>query len=214
MMEAPSISELYELYGVALPFSLTRRSDTISGDMNEFRKILFRDQGGSVVGVLPDALSARVDEIDPAQIPGCFRRSGITIVSSALREIVESFDVPCIEFFPVKLELLEEGGDFEKAPTGPGEIIEGYWLMNCWNRIDVVDLEHSDLVWQKSFVGHRPPWFVGWKRLVLKAPIEADLYGFAENMPRRRYVSPRLREAIRAAKLQAGVHARPLLRPN
>ncbi len=211
-------SELWELVGGQIGlFSLKTRGQTPSGEAHKFLEVLFHDQGGSIADIVPADLSVHAGTSDATAITDCFMRSGWVIVSTAFKQLVERFNVPNTEFFPLKVITIAAGVDYAFDDWEPGETIDGYWLMNCSNRVDVkeyVDVAGSDLVWQKSFAGHRPPWFRTWRKLVLKKPIQEHLFGFTDNMPMHRYVSRRFRDAAEASGLRAGIYVRPLQWPN
>ncbi|HVV33964.1 MAG TPA: DUF1629 domain-containing protein [Vitreimonas sp.] len=206
---------LLELAGEPIgPFSLRSRGEIPTGAEHKFLETLFNDNGESIATIVPPDLSVRIGLSDPGEVPDCFKASGRIIVSTAFKKVVEAFDISDTEFFPLKVVTTAPGADFE-SDWRVGATLENYWLMNCWNRLDAtnyIDVENSDLKWQKSFVGHRPPWITGWERLVLKKQINADLWGLADNMPRRRFVSKRLKDAADAAGLRVGIFQKPLVR--
>jgi hypothetical protein len=178
-----------------------------TGPHDKFLGVLFHDMGQSITDVVPPDLSAFVPTSDPAEVHDCFDQSGLVVVSTAFKKLVEDFEVPKTEFFPAKVVTIAEGFDFHRE-WRDGITLDGYWLMNCWNRVDAtkyIDFDKSILRWQKSFVKHRPPWIVGWDKLAFKEPVPDDLYGFEEHLPCRRYVSPRFKEAADAAGIRAGI---------
>jgi hypothetical protein len=135
-------------------------------------------------------------------------------VSTGLKNVIEKHHVPNTEFIPIKAITIAVAADPD-TEWEDGVTLPDYWLMNCWNRLDTesyIDIARSELKWQKSFVAQRSPWITGWERLVLKREIEADLFGFANNLPCRRFVSEKLNAAVSAARLRAGIYAKPLLR--
>lgn len=211
MSAVPQPNELFELAeGVSLRWTLDyafvdRPEPNPTG---RFRQVLFDDRGGSIAEFVPDRIWLRAEATRRSDMPDCMQSSGQWVVSTTLKNLIESFSVLNTEFFPASVVLGAPGSDWEAGTWTPGEEIQGYWLMNCWNRIDAIDAEASDIKWRTSFVGHRPPWVNRWKRLVFKAPILEDLYAF-EIMPRHRFVSQRLRDAIKAAELRATLISRP-----
>ncbi len=209
--------ELWEICGEPVGlFSLKTRGETPSRETHRFLQLLSEDRSGSIASIIPPDLSVHVAKSDPNEVSDYFCRSGWVIVSQRFKQLVERFAVPNTEFFPLKVHTIAAGVDYAYG-WRLGATLDNYWLMNCFNRVDTnefVDIEASDLVWQESFVGHRPPWFRAWRKLVLKQPITEDLFGFADHLPIRRYVSRRFRDAAAAAGLRVGIYARPLQWPN
>lgn len=213
---------LFGLHGVAiehaLDYEFSRHPAPAKKDL--FLQVLFHDQGVSIAEYMPDILRVLVNERDQREIPDCFAwgSRGFQIVSGALKSIIQEKSSPCVEFFPVDviLRAIESTpDDWNSKPFELGEHLEDFWLMNCWNLLDVVDVDKSKLKWTTPFPGlveKRPPWFTGWDQLEFKAPVECDLFGL-KGGPHLRYVSPMLRDAINAAGLRAGVYSVPITAP-
>jgi hypothetical protein len=185
-----------------------------TGADHVFLKVLFDDNGRSIADIVAADLSVHASTSDPSEIHDCFRQSGQMIVSGAFKILVEQFQIPNTEFFPLNVITIATGVDYHRD-WRDGVTLSDYWLMNCWNRLDAthyVDFESSNLHWQKSFVGHRPPWVRGWDKLCLKAEIKEDMFGFEGHLPLHRYVSPRFKEAADTAGLRAGIFQRSLKR--
>jgi hypothetical protein len=191
------------------------RGEMPTGADDAALKVLFREDGASIADIVPAELSVHASTSDPLEVHDCFASSGYVIVSSALKELVEKFAIPNTEFFPLKVITIASDVDYHLDDWRDGITLDGYWMMNCWNRLDAtqyIDFDASILHWQKSFVGHRPPWIRGWDKLCIKRQIEEDLYCFEGHLPRHRYVSERFKEAADAAGLRAGIYERPLKR--
>jgi hypothetical protein len=209
----PQPKEIWELQGepveYTLKYSYEQREPPEKPDW--FAQVLMWDRGASLADVIPDKLWAMVDLAEPSDLPDCmvWGRIGQFIVSSAFKNLVERFRVPHTEFFPVQLTLRAKGTEHTDEPWRDGAIVNGFWLMNCWNRVDAIDVPNSEVVWQTSLPNHTPTRFVRWKRLRFKSAIDADVFGFVEHLRGHRFVSLRFRDAAEAIGIRAGIHARP-----
>jgi len=213
MIAVSQLAELWELSGLSVEFTLEFSFvNKPSPDKRDwFVQVLARDEGASIADTVADKLFAYVNLNDPADLPDylTWGGSGQTLVSNEMKALVEGFAVPNTEFFPVKLVLRKGGMKDNDEPWEDGVSVDGFWLMNSWNRLDVIDTEKSVVEWQKSFVGERAPWITRWKRLVFTAAIEEDLFGFVHHLRRRRFISTRLRDAILQKGLRCRVSSRP-----
>jgi hypothetical protein len=113
----------------------------------------------------------------------------------------------------VHIILRAPGAKRRDAPWKDGDHVDGYWLMNCWNRIDAIDAEHS--IAEDVIPGRKDERIHLFKHLAFKAPLDADLFGFEAHLPGHRFVSARLRDAIEAGAFnKAHVFSRRTSRPD
>lgn len=135
----------------------------------------------------------------------CVSMHETLIVSQRLRDAIEPWLKDC-EFIPVHVELSLADEDYE-APVGGGPIVENYWWLNSWRRLDIVDWDNSEI---QSFPAPTPgSTYDGspvryhvWRRLSLHKPPPPDehFFGFAKIVGNERYLSPALYEHLRAQR--------------
>lgn len=121
------------------------------------------------------------------------------VMSQRLRESIEPW-LKDYEFIPTHVELSPTDGADEDSPQiGGGAVLESYWWLNCWRRLDLVDWDASDISMgtpgaDSSFAGSPVCAATNWKRLALKAPPPEDehFFGFAGIAGSRRYLSTAL----------------------
>ena len=101
--------ELLELRGDALEFELrydfVTKSAPVKRDL--FLQMIQADDGGSIAEVIADLLSIYVNSGAEAELPDCFSwgGSGQFVVSGRMKALLESFDIPNLEFFSLTLIL-------------------------------------------------------------------------------------------------------------
>ena len=144
-------------------------------------------------------------------LPDVLLHNGMYIVSTRLREVMEPL-LADYEFVPTVVELSQD--EIDPSEVGGGALVEGYWCLNCWRNLDIVDWDRTiSLGSPKSgrFAGS-PIRISNWQRLVLRAPIPADahFFGFVGVCGANRFVSPQLYEAISRARLKLSFGVRPL----
>lgn len=134
-----------------------------------------------------------------------------TLVSEKLRQCVEPF-LSDFEFLPAEIELSaplpENSTDGQSVDNGGGAIVGGYWWLNTWRRLDIVDWSNS------TFTPAHPPPRVqyadspvlarSWTKLALKSPVPGNehLYALLGFLPRNLFVSDFLRKEIRKRGLR------------
>lgn len=207
--------ELFQLHGEAVEFLLryefVAKASPDKRDL--FTQMISADNAGSISEVIPDCLHVYANARAVSDLTDCFSwgGSGQFIVSDRMKTLLQAFMIPNLEFYNVRLTLrVADDVGTDRAWVDGDTLQRGFWLMYCFNREDLFDLEKSKVEWRKSFVGHRSPWFSRWKHLVLKSRAKHHLYGVEGNLPRRRFVSEGLRDAIRNEGIEARILAHRL----
>ena len=136
---------------------------------------------------------------DASELPDYFQiDSAIRVASDRFKALVERFAVPNVDFYPLRLELKRPD---QVDSYGGGAIIEqGYWIMDDYHHLDVVDTDRSEILWMKKeydkfedavrefsrrFPEMEPEQFGKIGRLVLKTQ------GTPDHFYRMRYFTPR-----------------------
>lgn len=133
------------------------------------------------------------------------------IVSDALRREIEPW-LKDYEFFKVRVELNESG---KLGHIGGGGFVEGYWWLNSWRRLDLVDWERSDmslypLPLPSKTYAHSPLRAIKWNTLVLRRdpPKDEHFFGIAHVEGEQRYLSEALWHHLSGAGLRTTFGAR------
>lgn len=133
----------------------------------------------------------------------CIQLPQILIVSQRLRAAIEPW-LKDYEFIPTRIEL-SLADDDDETPVGGGPIVENYWWLNSWRRLDIVDWNNSQISTGKlsedtSYPTSPVRAASRWKRLALHTPPPADehFFGLAHIMGSQRYLSRALYEHLRA----------------
>jgi hypothetical protein len=133
------------------------------------------------------------------------------IVSDALRTVIEPW-LKDFEFFRVRVELNASG---ELGQEGGGGFVEGYWWLNSWRRLDLVDWERSDmslypLPLPSETYAHSPVRAIKWNSLVLRCELPDDehFFGIAHIEGEQRYLSDALWRHLSSAGLRITFGAR------
>lgn len=141
----------------------------------------------------------------PDELPDVVFHNEQMIISHAMRTAMEPF-LKDHEFFSVRVELNANG---ELGHVGGGEIIDGYWWLNCWRRLDLVDWERSSM--NLYSLPHPPSWYKNsplratkWNSLVLRTRIPADehFFGIAYVEGEHRYLSEAFWRCLSAMRLK------------
>ncbi len=141
----------------------------------------------------PVVISPAIKEGEP--VPDAMLHNEVLIVSQRLREAIEPW-LKDYEFFPAKVELWDH---LTYTPYGGGRQIDGFWWLNSWRRLDIVDWDKTE-AWRRgpihpdSNYGHSPLKASAWQRLILRQPIspEEHFFGLAFFEGEHRYLSPQL----------------------
>ena len=128
-------------------------------------------------------------------IPDALLHNEVLIVSDRLREAIEPW-LKDYEFLPARVELWDEQ---TSTPCGGGNQVDGFWWLNSWRRLDIVDWDNTE-AWRRgpiredSNYRHSPLKASLWQRLVLRHPVPPDehFFGLAFFEGEHRYLSPAL----------------------
>ncbi len=141
----------------------------------------------------PVIISPAIKEGEP--IPDAMLHNEVLIVSDRLREAIEPW-LKDYEFFPAKVELWD---DLTYTPHGGGRQIEGFWWLNSWRRLDIVDWEKTEAsrygpFHRDSNYRHSPLKATAWQRLALAGSISEGehFFGLAGFRGEHRYLSAQL----------------------
>lgn len=128
-------------------------------------------------------------------LPDVLFHNQLMFVSQRFREAVEPW-LRDFEFIPAELELWN--GDPE-TDLGGGPIVDGYWWLNSWRRLDVVDWRNTE-AWlfdpfREGFsYPHTPVKATAFQDLALAQQIPTDehFFGLLGVEGEHRYLSPAL----------------------
>lgn len=151
-------------------------------------------------------------------LPDVLQHNQVMVVSSRLREAIEPW-LKDYEFIPVNVRLslsLERDEDF-----GAGEVIQNYWWLNSWRRLDIVDWYRSKMIASvtpgpESRYSRTPIRAINWKQLFLKdgMPEGEHFFGLARVQSEWRFLSAELYEHLRRSRMKLRFNARMVGRPN
>lgn len=165
----------------------------------------------SVSDIVPGPVWLCPQNTSVATLPDVLKANEVLIVSQKARGAIEPW-LKDYEFIPTKLELFlpREGCDF-----GGGPVVEGYWWLNCWRRLDIVDWNKTDAPRYgpknpKSKYVNSPLVAPTWRRLALKSSVGSDehFFGLAGVEGERRYLSDALHAHLRGAGLRVAYEPR------
>jgi hypothetical protein len=141
-------------------------------------------------------------------IPDLFKHNDMHLVSQKFRDLVEPH-LKDYEFLPMTVELTSSRSC---KYSGGGAVIPGYYWLNCWRRLDIIDEERSNI---RLSVGHiegtpesifdtAPIKYSSWIDLRFKTPPAENehLYGLHEMFGVELYISDFLHKLICDAKLK------------
>lgn len=108
---------------------------------------------GSIANLMPDKVYAYTTVGQAEDVPELGALStlyGAFIVGPRMKKVIDAFDIPKSELFPVGMVLRDcdvrdrpDGDDPERL--GGGTVVEGrHWLWHIYNRYDLVDWEKSE----------------------------------------------------------------------
>jgi hypothetical protein len=143
-----------------------------------------------------------------AYIPDLFKHNDMHLVSQKFRDLVEPY-LKDFEFLPATVELTN-------APrcdySGGGAVIPGYYWLNCWRKLDIIDEERSEHrmhpklnAWgEEDEYTKAPIRYSSWIDLYFKTPPPEDehLYGIYNMFHAEFYISDFLHKLICDAKLK------------
>lgn len=181
--------------------------------------------GRKVEFEVPDPVEIQTD-IKSDTAPDYMAVEGVSIVSEKLKALIEQFEVPNVEFFPAEVELFDEKISLSRpkiylrayppGDVGGGKILENYWWMNIWNRVDVIDRDRSIGVWMpgldaitvRSFPNEDiPDYFLpedGRQSIVLERALREHLFRVM-GLRGTIFVSPEFSEAMKQAGIEVAV---------
>lgn len=138
-------------------------------------------------------------------LPDIFRHNQVYVVSRRMRDVIEPW-LKDFEFLPVEIQL--SAGRRDKD-WGKGPVLNDYWWLNSWRRLDIVDWLKSDMIPclppdEDSPNFGSPARAISWKKLVLKnGALEGEhFFGLAFVAGERRYVSDELRRHLQGEGLR------------
>lgn len=239
-IEQPPEGFLWELQGSHITPIL---GPVDSGSSTGLGHVFDKPNFGSVAALVGGPVRFKAQDRMPARILGDYNKASGgygagAIVSRRFKELVESFSVKNVEFFPAEIEIFEdvplpppdENGEVEDDGgllTG-GRILSGFWWMNHWRALDV-DREKTEGLWHvgsqrfpsyAEALAARPSYAVSyfqpplgsWKRLVFSQPIEESepLFGIKGTHGRKRYISNAFRAALIRGEFRVQIRPVPL----
>ena len=142
----------------------------------------------------PVIISPAIKEGEP--IPDALLHNHqVIIVSQRLRETIEPW-LKDYEFLPAQIELWN---DLTHDPHGGGNLVSGYWWLNSWRRLDVVDWDKTEASrfgqLRKRFSYPRTPVkATAFQKLILRSTIPSGehFFGLFGVEGEHRYLSPQL----------------------
>ena len=205
------LPHLYELGGSAY---ISIKSD-IGFDLSYLRYEL----NDSLEGIATDSIEVTVAQTERTQLIDCFTNTaGLTLVSDRLKEMLEP-SLTEVEFRPATIELSDEKTrQADNTIYGGGDVVNGYWWMHCWRRLDLIDYGRSDLrTWgesaQTGFSKEKVPIF-NWQRLSLYLPDKSEsVFGLAKLYGYRRFLSEEFVSKCMSAGLKINPRNRLLKNP-
>lgn len=168
-----------------------------------------------VTGIVSAPLHYRTNYLKEEYLQDLLQHNNMLVVSPRMREVIEPW-LKDYEFIPVNLEL---NGTNDLSNSGGGTIVHGWWWLNSWRRLDLVDFERSRVEWHSlERVSERykkaPPRATVFD-LVLHEPAPADehFFGLTSVAGDEHYISEALHEEIVRQNLK--VWFRPkFIKPN
>lgn len=166
----------------------------------------------SVKGRVPDPILANVYS-DPVSPPDLIRIDAVHIVSEKFRVLVSPL-VKNTEFLPMAVTLRSNSAR-EDRDSEVGILRDDYYLMNCWNRLDLFDKDNSVLrqipAWALVGMEHSPANISNWELLSLRSiPVDEHLFGIIGLTGGRRFLSQFIWNKIVDAGLVVGFQAKAL----
>jgi hypothetical protein len=135
---------------------------------------------------------------DASELPDYFQiDSAIRVASDRFKALVERFAVPNVDFYPLRLELKRPD---QVDSYGGGAIIEqGYWIMDDYHHLDVVDTDRSEISWMEKYDKFEDAVREADRRFPDAAPVEfgkiknlvLKTQGTPDHFFRMRYFTPR-----------------------
>jgi hypothetical protein len=146
------------------------------------------------------------------ELPEVLEHNHMLVVSQSVREAIEPW-LKDYEFIPVEVERsLTDAVD----SVGGGEVVAGYWWLNSWRLLDLIDWDQSSLVAAVTpndpadKYSNAPLKVNHWERLHIKPGLLGGehFYGVKYVRGARRYISPELHQHLLKQKfrLSFGVH--------
>lgn len=137
------------------------------------------------------------------KIPDLMVSGPLIVVSTALRETIGEGE--SMEYIPVEVE---SGLDISQNQLGGGDVVGGYFILNSWNRINIVN-------WADSVFGNKgnnsSKKFSGWSKLSLVDGVDlAPVYGLSGFLRNSRFVDPEIAHKIKKSNLNANIGIFPL----
>ncbi|WP_321390990.1 imm11 family protein [Emcibacter sp.] len=149
---------------IAMPVFHGKIKDTLEEGLFKQPRSSFKDR------IVEDLLFVSHAEQEE-DIPEFFTAASgrLKVISDKFKNLVENAKVGELEFLPVKIKL---------AAMDPVRVIDGYWIMNIIETLDVIDMKKSDLKVQKDPESRRKLYSIeGWQKLVLTIDqIDDDLF--------------------------------------
>lgn len=180
--------------------------------MNGAETDLHFHMANSVSGMVSKPIRYVTNYYRRTHLQDLLRSNDVLVVSQRFREAVEPW-LKDYEFLPVELELSSHPA---MDRVGGGEIVQDYWWLNSWRRLDLIDQARSEVyerpMWKpESKYFHSPIRHKGWRKLIFAKPLPPDehFFGLAEFPGEARYVSPELHKHLIDQKLRVNFYAQP-----
>lgn len=139
------------------------------------------------------------------ELPDVFGNGERIIVSTRVRDSVEGW-LRDYEFLPVEIEHCRTD---QYNDIGGGSLVRGYWWLNSWRRLNVIDWSCSDLVpavlpLSPSKYAQAPLKVNHWRRLVVRPEVLRGEHFFGVKFVRgaKRYLSPELHGHLLAQRFR------------
>ena len=135
--------------------------------------------------------------------------NGFHVVSDRMRTTIEPL-LKNVAFHAATVELTKPGG--RDTDIGGGPTLNGYWWLHCWNLLDLVSRDSSDVTEYpfRRGSGDMSVRFATWRKIVLnELPNDEHYFGLKGLKGGRRFFSPELWKMLQQKGVK--VYAKPML---
>ncbi|MBL4601258.1 MAG: hypothetical protein JKY84_00790 [Emcibacteraceae bacterium] len=196
--KAKKVSYLIELSGQSFNYENQEGLATINKSIKGLIYLgRVQDPRTSIAHLVPSHLEARTLTQDKTEIVEFVGVQGglIEVVSDKFKKLVENANVPGVEFFPIPMRMVTKD---------PIETVDGYYLMNVYETLDIIDYESSEFI-KAEMNPNNPDEYSNipkWKRLVLTVNnIDNDLFRLP-GMKRKLFISERFYKILQENEIR------------